>query len=62
MELEICAGIRHVPGGYIVNIRWPYGPRVVGCGEVICKSLDEVFRLIKKADIDTIWETPMETK
>ena len=60
MTLKICSEIRHVQGGYIINLRWPYGPDVMGYGEVICRTLDEVFRFIEKADIDSIREKTNE--
>ena len=50
--LLICRQIRHVQGGYIVELRWPYGPDVGGYGEVICETLDEVFDLLRKADVE----------
>ena len=47
--LTICQEIRHVKGGYIVEVRWPYGP-AMPFGEVVCKTLEEVFALLKDAD------------
>jgi len=32
----------------------------MGYGEVICRTLDEVFRFIEKADIDSIREKTNE--
>jgi len=55
-NVTLCKEIRHVPGGYIVEAPWPYGPTVMGHGEVICKTLDEVFQLLEKADINPIHE------
>ena len=49
--LVICREIRHVQGGYIVHLRWPYGPDVGGYGEVICETLEEVFDELRKADV-----------
>ena len=44
--------IRQVPTGFIVQARWPYGPEVMGYGEVICKTLEEVFALLKRTVVD----------
>jgi len=47
--LILCQEIRRVQGGYIVEIRWPYGPEMP-YGEVVCRTLEEVFELLKSAD------------
>ena len=51
-DIVLVQQIRHVRGGYIVEARWPFGGRPAGYGEVICKTLREVFDLIENADID----------
>lgn len=48
----ICTEIRHVKGGYIVCLRYPYGGEFVDYGEVICKTFEEVIEFLKKADIE----------
>ena len=45
----VCNQVRKVNGGYIVEVRWPYGPEVMGCGEVVCKTWAEVVALLTKA-------------
>ena len=54
MKLTICQEIRHVVGGYIVEMRYPYGGTPGAYGEVLCRNLEEVFALIAKADIDPV--------
>jgi hypothetical protein len=51
--LRICAGIRHVQGGYVVEMRFPYGGEMP-YGEVICRTLEDVFELLERGDIDPI--------
>jgi hypothetical protein len=45
----ISTGIRKVTGGYIVNVRWPYGRDPAGYGEVICQTWEEVVALLTRA-------------
>ena len=52
MSLTICTEIKHVKNGYIVKVRYPYSDVLGGYGEVVCKTLEEVFELLKTADID----------
>lgn len=52
MTLIICKEIRHVKNGYIVELRYPYGDEPGGYGEVVCKTLEEVFELLKTSDIE----------
>jgi hypothetical protein len=47
--LHVCKSIRKVGGGYIVEVRWPYGPDVMGHGEVVCKTWDEAVDLLTRA-------------
>ena len=47
----ICKEIRQVQGGFIVEVRWPFGPDVSGYGEVICRTFSEVIDLLRKATI-----------
>jgi hypothetical protein len=35
------ATIRAAVGGYIVEVRWPYGGSVMGNGEIVCPTFDE---------------------
>ena len=53
-DLRIIEAVDHVMGGYVVHVRWPLGGDVTGYGKVICLTLEDVFDLIKKADIDPI--------
>jgi hypothetical protein len=48
MTVIVCKEIRRVRGGFIVVIRWPFGPDMP-YGEVICKDFDEVVRLLDGA-------------
>ena len=48
----ICKEIRQVPGGFIVEMRWPYGPEPCGHGEVICLTFEDVVILLKKGVVD----------
>lgn len=45
----ICREIRRVTGGFIVELRWPYGGNPIGYGEVICTTWDEVEALLRRA-------------
>jgi hypothetical protein len=45
----ICKEIRCVQGGYIIELRWPYGPEPGGYGEVVCDTFDEVIALLREA-------------
>lgn len=49
MNITICTKIRKVKGGFIVNLRWPYGPDPGGYGEVICKDFGEVIEVLREA-------------
>lgn len=48
MTLTICKEVRKVGNGYIVEIRYPFGPDLP-FGEVICKTWKEVTDLLFKA-------------
>ena len=50
--LELVASIKHMPGGYVVEARSPYGSKIAGCGPVICRTLDDVFDLLLRCDVD----------
>lgn len=45
----ICKQIRKVNGGYILELRWPYGSEVMGHGEAICATWDEAIGLLSRA-------------
>lgn len=47
--MVVCKEIRKVGNGYIVEIRWPYGPDAAGCSEVVCRTWQEVIELLTKA-------------
>ena len=47
--LIICKEVRRVGNGFIVEVRWPYGSEVIGCGEVVCRTWREVIELLTKA-------------
>ena len=49
--LVICKEIRQVGGGFIVEMRWPYGPEPAGFGEVVCKTWEEVVALLTRGVI-----------
>lgn len=49
MRDTICREIRRVEGGWIVEMRWPWGGEPGGFGEVICGTWDEVVLLLAKA-------------
>jgi hypothetical protein len=49
-DVTLVERIVHAKGGYIVYARWPYGPNVIGCGPVVCKTLDEVIELLRNTD------------
>lgn len=49
--LILVKEIRQVKGGFIVEARWPYGDDPSGYGEVICKTLKEVYELIDRCAI-----------
>lgn len=47
----VAKEIRRVHGGYIVEVRWPYASgygSVVGFGEVVCKTWEEVLTLLDR--------------
>lgn len=50
-KVEVCRSIRRVYGGYIVEIRHPYGGSYP-FGEVVCKTFDEVVELLRKASLE----------
>jgi len=50
-QIEVCRSIRRVPGGYIIEIRYPYGSSFP-FGEVVCKTFDEVVDLLRKASLE----------
>ncbi len=45
----ICKEIRQVSGGFIAELRWPVGNTPSGYGEVICKTFEELIKLLKEA-------------
>lgn len=49
MNMVICKEIRRVEGGYIAELRWPYGGEVIGCGERIFTSFDELLEVLRRA-------------
>ena len=42
------ATIRKAGNGYIVEVRWPYGPSPLGCGELAVMSFAEAVELLAK--------------
>jgi hypothetical protein len=44
----VCREIRKVAGGFIVEVRHPYGDKMP-FGEVVCTSFEEVIDLLKRA-------------
>lgn len=48
----VCREIRKVKGGYVVEVRWPYGDNPSGFGEVICRDFAEVVELLRKASTE----------
>lgn len=50
MNVKLIDELLHVKGGYIIKVRYPFGPSPSGYGEVVCKTLDEAIDLIRKAD------------
>ena len=48
MTIKMIQEIRQVSGGFIVEARWPVGPDPSGYGEVICKTLEEVFDIVRR--------------
>lgn len=46
--LILCKEVRKVRGGFIVEVRYPFGPDMP-YGEVICKTFEEVVELLKLA-------------
>jgi hypothetical protein len=51
-QIVICKEIRTAKGGYIIELRWPYGGQSAGYGEVICSSWEEVLYQLCKASPD----------
>lgn len=49
MSIVICKEVRQVTGGFIVEVRWPYGGEPTGFGEVVCKTWPEVIELLSRA-------------
>jgi len=43
----LCKEIRQVATGFIVEAQWPTGGEPGGYGEVICKDMEEVIRVLK---------------
>lgn len=41
--------IEKMPGGYVVHVRWPYGPSVMNCGPVVCATWAKAVALLTKA-------------
>jgi hypothetical protein len=53
--------VRVAGGGYIANLRWPYGPQVCGTGEVVfTKWTDVLIALSKAADLKPEMENAIE--
>lgn len=50
-ELVICTKVEKVGNGYIVQVRWPYGPEVMGYGRVICTTWQQVVDLLTQANL-----------
>ena len=51
MTVIVCKEIRKVVGGYIIEMRWPYGGEPMGYGEVVCETWEEVIgKLTTAAD------------
>lgn len=50
MTTIICKEIRTAVGGYIVELRYPYGGQPVGYGEVLCSTWEEVIRNLTEAN------------
>lgn len=44
----VCREIRKVAGGFIVEVRHPYGDKMP-FGEVVCTPFEEVIDLLKRA-------------
>ena len=51
-DIIVCKEVRQVKGGFIVEMRWPFGDEPSGYGEVVCKTIDEVVELIREAVIE----------
>lgn len=45
----IAEKIEAMPGGYVVHVRWPYGPTPSGCGPVVCPTWKDVLDLLTKS-------------
>ena len=48
-NMTICKEIRAVKGGFIVELRWPYGSDPMGYGETVFTSWQEVLEELTKA-------------
>jgi hypothetical protein len=46
---EIAATIRSAKGGYVLGLRWPYGPSVIGLGEVVCRTWEEAMQKLRES-------------
>lgn len=42
------ATIRRVEGGFIVEVRWPYGGEPIGNGEVVCTTFADAVQVLAK--------------
>lgn len=49
MSTEICSNLRVATGGYLMNIRWPYGSAVMGLGERVDTTFRGVMEALKDA-------------
>lgn len=42
------ATIRKVPGGYILEVRWPFAGTPLAGGELVCSTFDEAVTALYK--------------
>ncbi len=45
----VAQRIEKMPGGYLVRVRWPYGPSCMEFGQVLYSTWKEVVELLTKA-------------
>ena len=51
LPIEVCRSIRRLPGGYVVEVRHPYGV-AYPYGEVVCHDFNAVVALLRAAALE----------